>query len=195
MKNISTLLSILALVLVGILYYLHFSKTDNSTAVVKSGVQKDSSSFKVAYFDIDSLQTHYEYFKDVSTQIKSRENAISSELSNLRNSFEKKMKEWQQRGPNMSQAEGEAAQREYGQMQQRYEQRQIALEQDLQKQRLDMMTDVRKKIEDYLLEYNKGKGYAYILSYEPGFMLYYRDSAYDITSDVIAGLNSTYKKK
>jgi outer membrane protein len=56
------------------------------------------------------------------------------------------------------------------------------------------MTDVRNKIEDYLKEYNKQKGYAFILSYEPGFMLYYKDSIYDITNDIITGLNAEYEK-
>lgn len=193
MKHISTLLSVLALVLVGVLFYLHFSEKKPVTKANTASSSMDSSNFRIAYFDIDSLQTHYEYFKDISTKIKAKENAITSELSNLQNSYQKKIKEWQDKGPNMSQSEGEAAQREYAQMQQRYEQKQISLEQDLQKQKLDMMTDIRKKIEDYLKEYNKEKGYAFILSYEPGFMLYYKDSTFDITSDVINGLNGSYK--
>lgn len=195
MKHLATILSVLALALVGVLFYLHFNQQEKFNQISGNTVTRDSASFRIAYFDIDSLQTHYEYFKDVSNQIKAKENAMTTELSGMQNNFQKKMREWQQRGPNMSQSEGEAAQREYAQMQQRYEQRQMSLEQDLQKQKLDMMTDIRKKIEDYLREYNRDKGYAFILSYEPGFMLYYKDSIYDITSDVIAGLNSTYKKK
>ena len=69
----------------------------------------------------------------------------------------------------------------------------MSMEQDLKKNQIDMMTDVRGKIESYLKEYNKQHGYAFILSYEPGFMLYYKDSAYDITNDVISGLNQEYK--
>ena len=94
----------------------------------------------------------------------------------------------------MTQAEGEAAQREVAQMQQKFQQRQMSMEQDLKKHQVDVMTDVRNKIENYLKDYNKEKGYAFILSYEPGFMLYYRDSVYDITNDVIKGLNEQYKK-
>ena len=95
----------------------------------------------------------------------------------------------------MTQAEGEAAQREYAQMQQKYQQRQVSLEQDLKKHQIELMTTVRNKIENYLKEYNKQKGYAFILSYEPGFMLYYKDSVYDITDDVINGLNSEYQQE
>ena len=113
----------------------------------------------------------------------------------LQNTYQKRMKELQQKGPTMTQSEGEAAQREVAQMQQKFQQRQMSMEQDLKKHQVDLMTDVRNKIENYLKEYNKEKGYAFILSYEPGFMLYYRDSMYDITNDVIRGLNEQYKKE
>jgi outer membrane protein len=199
MKNISTILSVIALVLIGILFYLHFSQSKGGSNVKAAapGNAAQANNFKIAYFDIDSLQEHYDYFKDISNEIKVKENNISSELSRMQGTFQNKIKEWQARGQNMTQSEGEAAQREYAQMQQRYEQRQVTLEQDLQKHKVEKMNDVRKKIEDYLKEYNKEKGYAFILSYEPGFMLYYKDSLYDITDDVIKGLNKEYggKKK
>ena len=49
-------------------------------------------------------------------------------------------------------------------------------------------------MEDFLQEYNKDKGFAYIISYEPGIM-HYKDSIYDITRDVLTGLNQKYKAK
>jgi outer membrane protein len=195
MRTISTYLSILALLGVGVLFYLHFSQEKKSGPVSVSNVKKDKNDFRIAYFDIDSLQEKYEYFRDVTGEIKTKEANITAQLNSLQDSYQKRLKELQEKGPSMTQAEGEAAQREYTQMQQKYQQRQIAMEQDLKKHQVDLMTDVRNKIENYLKEYNKEKGYAFILSYEPGFMLYYRDSVYDITNDVISGLNSEYKKE
>jgi outer membrane protein len=195
MKNISTLLSILSLILVGILYYLYFSQKSTVKTTSAPVNKMQGTDFRIAYFDIDSLQTHFEYFKKVSNEMKARENAMTVELRTLENSYQKKIREWQERGANMTQAEGEAAQREYAQMQQRYQKRQMDLEQELQKQKVDLMTDLRKKVEDYLKEYNKEKGYAFILSYEPGFMLYYKDTLYDVTNDLVTGLNEKYKSK
>ena len=57
---------------------------------------------------------------------------------------------------------------------------------------MDMTNLLRKQIEEYLTTYNKDKGYAYIFSYEPGF-IFYKDSIYDITMDVVTGLNEKYK--
>jgi outer membrane protein len=193
MKNISTYLSLLALILTGVLFCLHFSAPRHGGEHPPKFIGNDKSHFKIAYFDIDSLQNNYEYFKDVSSQIKKKEGDISSQLNSLQESYQKRIKELQTKSATMTQAEGEAAQREYTQMQQKYQQRQMAMEQDLKKNQIDLMTDVRNKIENYLKDYNKQHGYAFILSYEPGFMLYYKDSTYDITNDVISGLNSDYK--
>jgi outer membrane protein len=195
MRNISTYLSLLALIGVGVLFYFQFSQDKKSDSPSVKTVKKEKNGFSIAYFDIDSLQEKYEYFRDVSGEIKTKEANITAQLNSLQDSYQKRLKELQDKGPSMTQAEGEAAQREYAQMQQKYQQRQVAMEQELKKHQIDLMTDVRNKIENYLKEYNKEKGYAFILSYEPGFMLYYRDSLYDITNDVIRGLNSQYKKE
>jgi outer membrane protein len=197
MRQISTLLSVVALIGVAVLFYLHFSP---SRTVGKQGTQATSATpaktdFKIAYFDIDSLQEKYEYFKDVSGDVRTKEANMTSQLNALQDTYQKRLKQLQDKGPSMTQSEGEAAQREVAQMQQKYQQRQISLEQDLKKQQIDLMNNVRTKIETYLKEYNKEKGYAFILSYEPGFMLYYRDSTFDITNDVIQGLNSRYESE
>jgi outer membrane protein len=196
MKHISTLLSLLALIGVGVLFYLHFAGEKKvERPAINSDVSAQQKDFRIAYFDIDSLQEKYEYFKDASGEIRAKESSVTSQLNALQDSYQKRVKELQEKSPTMTQAEGEAAQREYAQMQQKYQQRQVSLEQDLKKHQIELMTTVRNKIENYLKEYNKQKGYAFILSYEPGFMLYYKDSVYDITDDVINGLNSEYQQE
>lgn len=195
MKNISTILSVLALALIAVLFYLHFSK---GGATPKTAVTTDKSAdknFAIAYFDIDSLQEHYEYFKDVSGDMKKKESAMNAELSDLTNKYQRTIKKWQEKGNNITQSEGEQAQREVGLLQQQYQQRKGELEQEMQKLQVDRMSELRKQVEEFLKDYNKDKRFSYILSYEPGFIIYYKDSAYNITGDLIAGLNTQYKDK
>ena len=49
---------------------------------------------------------------------------------------------------------------------------------------------------DYLKEYNKNNTYSYIFAYNEAMstVLFYKDSACDITNDIIKGLNEKYKK-
>jgi len=95
----------------------------------------------------------------------------------------------------MSQTEGQEAQQEYAQMQQNYQIRKQTLQESLMKHNEDLKTDIRRKIEEYLKEYNKSRGYNYIISYDANSFIYLKDTANNITDDLVNGLNAAYKKK
>jgi outer membrane protein len=197
MKNISTLISIVSLVLVGVLYYLYFSRGQKTVqAQLMPQSEKPASNFSVAYFDLDSLEANYSYFKELLNQVKSKENAMNLELGSMEKNYQKKISEWQQKGNTMTQAEGEQAQREYASMQQNFQLRKQALQEELFRHNEDLKADIRKKIEDYLAEFNKQKKYSYIFAYESSSpFMYCKDTAFNITKELIDGLNASYKKK
>ncbi len=196
MKNLSTSLSVLSLLLIAVLFFLFFKhpEQEKKTTVVAEK-QNEAPTFKIAYFDMDSLEIHYNYFKDAESQAKVKENSMNMELSSLQNKYQKKIADWQQKGATMTQAEGQQAQQEYAQMQQTFQSRKEALQEELAKSNGLVMTDIKKKIETFLKEYNKQKNYSFIMAYEPNSFIYYKDSVYNITNDIIDGLNATYKKK
>lgn len=197
MRNIAIVPGLLALLLTGVLFYVVYHKPAAQPAVVSgsAGTAAAGNNFRMAYFNLDSLEAHYLYFKDVLEQVKGKENEMNAELSGMEKSFQKKITEWQKKASTMSQTEGQAAQQEYAQMQQSYQARKQSLQESLIKHNEDMKADIRKKIEDYLKDYNKTKGYNYIISYEANSFIYIRDTAFNITDDLVAGLNAAYKKK
>ena len=199
MRNISTILSVLALVLIGVLFYLHFNGNKELKKVTDDGGKTPPNNFRIAYFDIDSLQNHYEYFKDVLEQMKKKESSMNAELGQMNGQYQRRVQqlqaEIQAKGQGVTQADELKAQNELGTMQRNFGERKASLEQDMQKTQVENMATLRKTVEDYLKEYNKTKGYAFILSYEPGLLMYYKDSAYDVTADLIKGLNEQYKTK
>ncbi|MDP9229241.1 MAG: OmpH family outer membrane protein [Bacteroidota bacterium] len=196
MKNISTLLSVLALILVGVLFYLLFS----SKKIVTTGqVQnKDSAavkgSFRLAYFEMDSVENNFEMVKEVKSELNKKEEAITYELSSLEKKYRDKVAGYQSQGANMTQVQSEMAQKDVLQMQQNMQSRKQTLDQEYQEFYVRRMREVKDKISEFLKEYNKDKAYTYIVSDDPG-LFYYRDTAYNITRDVIAGLNNFHKKK
>jgi outer membrane protein len=195
MKHISTILSVLALVISIVLAVVFFNEKHPERAKANTpAAAAPQQTVKIAYFDIDSLENNYEYFKDQLAIFKKREDAMTNELSNLERSYQKKISEWQQKGSTMSQSESEAVQREYAQMQQTYQSRKQALEQSLADQSMSSKKDIKEKIEEFLKVYNKDREYAYIFSYVPE-MMFYKDTVYNITNDMIRGLNEGYKKK
>jgi outer membrane protein len=196
MKHLATILSVMSLALVGVLFYLFAHHTEQLKTISDHEQQRTTPNvFRIAYFDMDTLEAHYDAFKDAQTQLKAKENEMNMELSSLSRTNGKKIDAWRQKGNTMTQAESEQANQEYGAMQQEFQNRKQQLEQELYKRTEDMKTNIRKKVEDFLKEYNKQRNYSFIFEYDPGSFIYYKDSVYNITPDLVEGLNAIYKKK
>jgi len=197
MKYISTILSVVALGLVAVLFLTQSRQLEQLKKSAQTEHKNPGTGFKMAYFDMDSLETHYDEFKDAQAQVKDQENRMTQELSSLDRTNQKKIEGWRQKQQSntMTQAEGEQAQREYQAMQQQFAARKQELEQALYKRTEDLKTNMRKKIEDFLKDYNKQKSFSYIIEYDANSFIYAKDSLYNITSDLVEGLNAAYKKK
>jgi outer membrane protein len=190
MKSTSWMVNgVLALAII-ILYVLHFT---NSNPVIKSTVLAAGGT-KVAYFEIDSIQNNYEFFKEVKSalQVKDMENA--KQLTALKNIFAAKYQDLQKNGQSFTQAQVANRQQELAQLEKNYTSKEQQLSQELQEESFKKLQEVKKKIELYLEKYNKSKTFAYIFSSNSDLM-YYKDTAYDITSDIVKGLNGEYKSK
>jgi outer membrane protein len=199
MKNGILILNVVLLALVGVLFYLHFSSNTPSskkTANNQSTTAVDSKDFKIAYFEMDSVENTFQMVKDVKAELTRKEEAIGTELERLEKTYRNKVSQYQSQaqGNNMTQVQSEMAQRDVMQMQQNMQSRRQSLEQEYQDLQMRKLKDVKAKIEDFLKQYNNDKGYTYIFAYEPG-IFYYKDTTYNITADVIKGLNQQYTKK
>ena len=194
MKNAAMILNAVLLVLVAILFYLHFSSKEKPReAVVKSSQTENfNKDFRIAYFEMDSIENSFAMVKDVKSELSREEDKIKSENARLQKLYAERYNQYQ--GQQLSQVQSEAASKDMMELQDRIRGQQQEMDHKYQDLYMRKMRDVKIKIEDFLKEYNKTKGYSYIFSYEPGF-IFYRDTAYNITSDVIRGLNSRYKKK
>jgi outer membrane protein len=187
--------NVILFVLVGVLFYLHFSS--NKKPEVRSAVSSSKApakEFKIAYFEMDSLESSFSMVKDVKNELGRKEDAINNELTRLEKSVRDKANMYQGQAANMTQVQSEMATRDMMQLQQNFQSRKQALDQEYQDFYMRKMRDVKTKIEGFLKEYNQTKGYSYIFAYEPG-LFYYRDTVYNITDDLIKGLNATYEKK
>lgn len=196
MKNGILILNVVLLVLVGVLFYLHFSSKNPSTTKAANNQNSTAAAkdFKIAYFEMDSVENSFQMVKDVKAELTRKEEAIGTELERLEKNYRNKIAQYQAQGANMTQVQSEMAQRDVMQMQQSMQSRRQSLEQEYQDLQMRKLKDVKTKIEDFLKRYNADKGYTYILAYEPG-IFYYKDTTYNITGDLIQGLNQQYTKK
>jgi outer membrane protein len=198
MKNFNSIATGIVAVAVAILYFLHFSGNSSNASKLKSTKNDSTASFtagRIAYFEMDSIESQYQYIKEVQAQLKSKEQSMAGELQGMRNTYLGRIQQLQQKAPGMSQQEGEAAQAEIDQMQRNMQQKEATLSQNLQEQQFKQMQAINKKIEDYLADYNKDKGFSYIFSRQAGDFIYFKDTAYNITTEVVKGLNDLYNKE
>ena len=195
-KNISLVFNVFLLVLVGILFYLHFSsskeKNTSKSLVVADNIP--AGNFKIAYFEMDSIENNYEYLKDVKGQLKAKETELTNQLTTLKNRYMEKVNNFQKEAQNMSQEKQSAMQNDLLNEQKMLQNKEQSMGAELQDESFKRLQVVNKTIEEYLQEYNKDKGYSYILGYQSG-QIYYKDAKFDITAPVLAGLNERYKKK
>lgn len=193
MKNFTIGLNVVLALAVVVLFYLHFSSP--STGTTASGTSKPvpAGGFKIAYFETDSIQNQFDYFKEVSGELESKAQANAKILGDMKSTFTNKYQELQKVANALSQSELANKQQELMQMEKAFQGKEKMMSDEMQDEQFRKMQDVKKKIEDYLKDYNKDKGYAFVFSNSAD--MYLKDSAYNITQDVVKGLNALYKKK
>ena len=195
-RNFLLSLNIVLLVLVGILFYLHFSKPKEkiSSKTAVTAANTPDGNFKIAYFEMDSIENNYQYLKDVKNQLKARESELTGQLTILKNRYMEKVNKFQQEAQTMSQEKQSSMQNDLLNEQKMLQNKEQAMGAELQDESFKKLQVVNKAIEDFLQEYNKDKNYSYILGYQPG-QIYYKDPRFDVTAPVLEGLNERYKKK
>jgi outer membrane protein len=195
MKKVLLLVNIILICMVGYLYYLHFRSVQKQELTINQNNPRvqPKGNFKVAYIDLDSLQNNYSYYKKIKAEFENRQAAANDEIGGMQKKYQARAMQLQQKGSTMNQQEQEAAMQEINKMQQDLQTRKQAIDNDLYNYNSKMKEDILTRIQNFLKVYNKDGKYAYIFSYEPGFM-FYKDSTLNITPDVITGLNNEYSE-
>ena len=194
MKNFTLGLNVVIVIAIVVLFYLHFASAKKTEPNAQATAQKTTNSFKIAYFESDSLETGFDYYKQVSKELAASEQQKRNEILAQRNAFVEKVKEYQAKGQTMTQMEAAKANQDVEARQKQIQATEQTKSQEIQDERFKKLQDVKKKIEEYLKDYNKNNTYSFILSSSSDLM-YYKDNTYDITKDLIKGLNEKYNKK
>lgn len=199
MKNFQTILLLLLTAAVAVLFVLHFSGKKSPLETVKKSSRDTASTspeqLHVAYIDLDTIQKYYEYFKLKNADIERDKQRIENQIQSELNKLEKDRIEFLKKGQAITQMEAEKFQQEYQTRYQQIGQRQQTLQGQHLESQAKAIDDIQKKINDYLKEFNKSGQYNFIFSTQEGNpTLYYKDTAFNITTQVVKGLNEAYQK-
>ena len=165
--------------------------SDNNNAATSStapavGVA-GSSNMKIAYVEIDSLLTKYNFWNDLNeVMIQKEENAKKLDAD---------AKEFQRKLENNGFATRERAEQEQMRLmkqQQELQALQQKLSDELASENQKNSLQLRDSINSFLKIYNQNKGYDLIISNTGFDNLLYANPAYNITQEIIDGLNARY---
>ncbi len=186
---------LVALAVIGLFSQCDGNKTEtNSTNNASTGTA-GTATMKIAYVDVDTLLSKYDFWNDLNEMMMRKEENARATLNERAKSFDAEAKEFQRKLENNAftreRAEQEQARLQKKQMELQELQNRLAneLQQENQKNSLQL----RDSINSFLKIYNKDKGYSLIISNTSFDNLLYADPAYNITQEIIDGLNKRYK--
>jgi outer membrane protein len=200
MKNFTLGLNIVLALAVAVLFYLHFSSKQvvavANPSTDKTGTPAASNSFKIAYFDLDTLENNYEGMKEFIKQTKEEEDRLRKELVPYQDDYAKAVKEYREKLKTYTEEQVYQKREEIAGLEKRLQAEQQTRSDALRLSSNQKLVELKKKVTDFVAEYNADKKYAFVFSVSPdNNIFYYKDSVYNITKDVVKGLNEQHKKK
>lgn len=190
-------LNILSLAGIGVLFYLFLNKNNNNSGG-KIITTADSASkpehTTVAYFDMDSIEANFILWKQVQAEVVKREAGINDSINQMRMNFQNYYQRLQSQGANFSPRQKDSLGNVLAEMDMEIKNKATELNQNYQTYYMSKQQEIVTKIKNFCKEFNKDNKYSYIIAKEPG-LFYYTDTLYNVTQELLKGLNEFYAKK
>ena len=195
MKRTNYLINGVAAVAVMFLFAQCAGKTEDKTGGAASGAAVATTNMKIAYVEIDTLLTQYNFWNDLNEAMMKKEENIRATLNQKARELDGEAQEFQRKLQNNAFVSRERAEQEHARLtkkQQDLQELQNRLTNELAAENQKNSLQLRDSINAFLKEYNKTKGYSMIISNTGFDNLLYADSAFNITKEIVEGLNARY---
>lgn len=193
MKNF-TKNSILAIAFASILMFAQCTPSANEQTAQPVQAEQTGNALKVAYVNLDSLMSKYNFAQDINKEMMRKEEDIKMKLTEKYKALQADQADFERKYKNNVYATPERAQSEYNRIVEK-EQEIVQLEQNLtlefEREGLLKNQALRDSINKFVEEFNKEAGYDFIIT-KLGENLLYANPAYDVTNQITEGLNKRY---
>ena len=150
---------------------------------------------KIAYVEVDSLMTQYDFAKDYSVTLQKKSINARNTLTQKGNALQAAVNNFQQKINNngfQSREQAASVQAAIERQQRDLQELQARLEGELANETAKFNEALRDSLQNFLKSYNEDKKFDLILS-KAGDNILMGNKKLDITQDVINGLNKRYK--
>lgn len=164
---------------------------------VAAGTPQEETGLKIAYVEIDTLMSQYQLCKDYTELANVEGENIQRTLTGKQRTLEQHAAAMQKKFESngfVSQDELARAQQSLQAEQQSLQELSERLYASFQEEQNKYNEEMRDSIQSFLKQYNKTKKYDFIMA-KAGDNMLLANAKYDITNEVVKGLNKRYKIK
>lgn len=166
-------------------------KLDEPSSVLNDSTQ---AGLKIAYIEVDSLMTQFEFAKEKSAELEKKSLNARNTLNQKGNQLQAAANNFQQKLQNngfTSREQAESVQAALQKQQNDLAALQARLENELASEQQKFLQALQDSLNNFLTIYNKDKKFDVILNKSS---ILFAEKKFDITQDVINGLNKRYSK-
>lgn len=163
----------------------------------KASAEQTETGLRIAYVEVDTLMNQYQFCVDYNLVLNKKaeniQNTLASKQRTLQQHYASMQKKYESNGFT-SREELERAQESLQKEQESLAQLEQRLGNELAQENAKLTEEMRDSIQTFLKTFNKSKKYDFILT-KQGDNILLANTKYDITKQVVAGLNKRYKAK
>ncbi|MEZ7884400.1 hypothetical protein SDC9_136259 [bioreactor metagenome] len=196
MKNVSLIFNVVLTVAVIALFVLHFSSRSKQSQSTTSEVSAAPSG-SIVYIQIDSLMKQYDMFNDLKSELENKAQTIQDDLSKKGRAFERDVNDFKEKVQKglITRAQAEGLQQQLASREQELQGLSQQKQMEMAEEEGVLVRKVMDALNKYLAKYNQEKKFALIITTSGTTnTVITADSTFNITKEVVAGLNDEYIK-
>ncbi|MBR5854451.1 MAG: OmpH family outer membrane protein [Paludibacteraceae bacterium] len=196
MNKLQIVINVILVAAVAALFAIIYNNDKSATEEVVSPVAQ-SDVIPVAYLNVDSLLTNYTFAQEASEKLMKKQEDARLKMNTKLRSFQNEVADFQYKLENhgfLSRERAEQAQQKLAKKEQELQELEAKLTQDIMLENQKLNLQLADSLTNFLKEFNADGRYHVILSNTAKDNVLMAAEQYDITDEVVSGLNARCKK-
>lgn len=195
MNKLQIVINVVLVAAVAALFVIFYS--DKKTAPSEVVVAESSEVMPVAYLNVDSLLANYTFAQEASDKLMSKQEDARVKMNTKLRTFQNEVADFQRKLENnafLSRERAEKEQQRLAKKEQELQELEAKLTQDIMLENQKLNLQLADSLTNFLQLFNADGRYHIILSNTAKDNVLMAGEQYDITDEVIEGLNARYTK-
>jgi outer membrane protein len=182
-----------------VLFVFHFTGGEKKVSGddAATSALANPGDISIAYFNMDSVMSQWDLYDGYQQELQQKQTEMEADFAGRTESFYQRVQDAQykiQKGL-VTRSEAEQLQQQLGTEEQTLMTLQNQYATELQEEGMVRNRRMLDMIEQYVSELSQANGYSYVYSYSFGGNLIYGAKPFDITTQVVQGLNEKFKEE